>query len=303
MMAVVRSIKAALFALALIALPAGASAQSVKAGIAAWQKGDYEGAVAAWRPLAAKGDADAAFNLGQAYRLGKGVPISLGQAQQWYEIAARKGHLDAATSLGILLFQNGNQVGAMRWLKQAADAGEPRAALLYGTALYNGDGVRADPVRAYSYVSRAAAAGLAPARATLADMDSMMPLDQRQRGVALAQMAVGAKPAKAKTPAKVALPKPVAVAAKVSVPAPAPVIASSSSVGGWRVQLGAFGKRASAETLFRSLSNGPLAGRQAYYVPVGAITRLQAGPFATKGEAAAACARLRGQACFPVAAK
>ena len=297
-----RAFRIAVIASALALLTASASAQDVKTGIAAWQKGDFEGAVAAWRPLAAKGDADAAFNVGQAYRLGKGVPISLGQAQQWYEIAARKGHLDAATSLGILLFQNGNQVGAMRWLKQAADAGEPRAALLYGTALYNGDGVRPDPVRAYSYVSRAAATGLAPARATLADMDSMMPLDQRQRGVALAQAAIGAKPAKAKAPAKVALPKPIAVAGKVAVPAPAPVVASSS-VGGWRVQLGAFGKRASAETLFRSLSGGALAGRQAYYVPVGAITRLQAGPFASKAEASAACARLKGQACFPVAAK
>ena len=28
----------------------------------------------AWRPLAAKGDADALFNLAQAYRLGRGVP-------------------------------------------------------------------------------------------------------------------------------------------------------------------------------------------------------------------------------------
>ena len=295
-----RAFRVAVIASALASLAVPSSAQGVKAGIVAWQKGDFEGAIGVWRPLAAKGDADAAFNLGQAYRLGKGVPISLGQAQQWYEIAARKGHLDAATSLGILLFQNGNQVGAMRWLKQAADAGEPRAALLYGTALYNGDGVRADPVRAYSYVSRAAATGLAPARATLADMDSMMPLDQRQRGVALAQAAVGAKPAKIKLPAKVASPRPVAVVAKVVAPAPPPVVAS---VGGWRVQLGAFGKRASAETLFRSFSGGALAGRQAYYVPVGAITRLQAGPFATKAEAAAACARLRGQACFPVAAK
>lgn len=295
-MAVAMSIKAGLFALALLTLPAGAAAQSVKAGITAWQKSDFEGAIAAWRPLAARGDADAAFNLGQAYRLGKGVPIGLGSAQQWYEAAARKGHVDAATSLGILLFQNGNQTGAIRWLKQAAVAGEPRAQLLYGTALYNGDGVTPDPVLAYSFVSRAAAKGLAPARATLADMDAMMPLDQRQRGVALAQAAVGAKPGKAAP--KVAAAKPVT--AKMTTPAPLPAVATG---GGWRVQLGAFGKRASAETLFRSLSGGALAGRQAYYVPVGAMTRLQAGPFATKAEASVACARLSGQACFPVPAK
>ena len=54
----------------LIASAAPLSAQSVKAGIDAWQNGNYAGAVAIWRPLAEKGDADAEFNLGQAYRLG-----------------------------------------------------------------------------------------------------------------------------------------------------------------------------------------------------------------------------------------
>ena len=293
----------ALTAIALL-LAAQAGAQSVRAGIEAWQKGDYGAAITAWRPLAAKGDADAAFNLGQAYRLGKGVPLSLASAQGWYEKAARAGHVDAATSLGILLFQNGNRTGAMRWLKQAGDKGEPRAALLYGTALYNGDGIKADPVLAYAYVSRAAATGLAPARATLADMDSMMPLDQRQRGVAIAQAAVGGKKTKPVAIKPVAI-KPVvikAVATKPAAVAPkmaplAPVVASS---GSWRVQLGAFGKRASAESLFAKLSGVALAGRQAYYVPVGAMTRLQAGPFATRAEAAAACSRLKAQACFPV---
>ena len=294
-----RTFTAGLVALALAGVPAGLGAQAVTAGIAAWQKGDFEGAVASWRPLASKGDADAAFNLGQAYRLGRGVPLNLAQAQSWYEVAARKGHVDAATSLGILLFQNGNRTGAMRWLKQAGDKGEPRAALLYGTALYNGDGIKADPVLAYAYVSRAAATGLAPARATLADMDSMMPLDQRQRGVAIAQAAVGGKKTKpvAIKPVviKAVATKPAAVAPKM---APlAPVVASS---GSWRVQLGAFGKRASAESLFARLSGGALAGRQPYYVPVGAMTRLQAGPFATRADAAAACARLKAQACFPV---
>ena len=158
------------------------------------------------------GDADAAFNLGQAYRLGKGVVIDLAQAQNWLERAARKGHIDAQTTLGLLLFQNGNRVSAMRWLSLAAEAGEARALLMVGTALYNGDGVTQDPVRAYAYVSRAAAQGLAPAKATLADMDEVMPLEQRKRGVALAQQmaaAPKAEPASAapKKTARAATPK------------------------------------------------------------------------------------------------
>ena len=122
------------------------SAQSVKAGIEAWQRSDYAGAVSIWRPLAEKGDADAEFNLGQAYRLGRGVPSNLAAAQTWFERAANQGHIDAQTTLGLLLFQNGDQAAGIKWLKQAAEKGEPRAQLVYGTALVNGDGVKQDPV-------------------------------------------------------------------------------------------------------------------------------------------------------------
>jgi TPR repeat protein len=283
-----------LLGLAIGALSLPAAAQSVRAGIDSWQKGDTAGAVAIWRPLADKGDADAAFNLGQAYRLGKGVPLDLAQAQSWLERAARKGHVDAQSTLGLLLFQNGNRVSAMRWLKAAAEAGEPRAMLMVGTALYNGDGVPPDPIAAYAYVSRAAAQGLAPAQATLADLDAAMPLEQRQKGVALAQKMASAK----KTPGE---PVPKAVAAE---PAPAPPTAKAvvAAGGKWRIQLGAFGQRKSAETLYAKLS-GKLAGRQAYYVPAGAVMRLQAGPFESRAAASAACARLAPQPCFPVEAR
>lgn len=296
-----------------IALPA--AAQSVRAGIEAWQKGDTAGAVAIWRPLAENGDADAAFNLGQAYRLGKGVPIDLARAQDWLDRAARKGHVDAQATLGLLLFQNGNRVSAMRWLNAAAEAGEPRALLMVGTALYNGDGVTEDHVKAYAYISRAAAQGLEPAKATLADLDSIMPLEQRQKGVALAKKMAGGKPQPAPSaPKKVAAkpPVPKTVSAKPATPTPAPAPAKPAAAppakpavaasGNWRIQLGAFGQRKSAEALFAKLS-GKLAGRQAYYVPVGAMVRLQAGPFESRSAASAACARLAPQPCFAVAAK
>ena len=297
-----------LLALLFGAVTIPATAQSVRAGIDAWQKGDTTGAVAIWRPLADKGDADAAFNLGQAYRLGKGVPLDLAQAQGWLERAARKGHVDAQATLGLLLFQSGNRISAMRWLKLAADAGEPRALLIVGTALYNGDGVAADPVTAYAYVSRAAAQGLAPAQATLADMDEVMPLDQRQKGVELARKMASAKavPAPVAPATKPPAAKPVTAAPKTAAPkpaaVPAPAKATLAPSGKWRVQLGAFGQRKSAETLFSKLS-GKLAGRQAYYVPAGAVVRLQAGPFESRSAASAACARLAPQPCFPVEAR
>src|SRR4051812_45002186 len=187
-------------------LAAPLSAQSVKAGIDAWQRADYPAAVAIWRPLAEGGDADAQFNLGQAYRLGRGVQLDLAAARIWFERAARNGHLDAETTLGLLTFQNGDRVQGLKWLKAAADQGEPRALLVYGTALFNGDGVPQDRVLAYALVSRAAAQGLEPARDTLAQLDQLMPVSERQKGVALARSVPTGSPVPSK-------PKPVKVAA------------------------------------------------------------------------------------------
>src|SRR6476620_9915568 len=189
-------------------LSAPLSAQTVKAGIDAWQRADYASAVAIWRPLAEQGDADAAFNLGQAYRLGRGVTINLGAAQSWFLRAATSGHVDAQTTLGLLLFQNGDQAGGLKWLKQAAEKGEPRALLVYGTALYNGDGVTQDRILGYAYVNRAAAAGLAPAKDTLAQLDQLMPVADRQKGVALARAKAKAAPPPSSRPVRLAQAKP-----------------------------------------------------------------------------------------------
>jgi len=151
----------------------------------------------------------------------------------------------------------------------------------------------------------------------------VLPVDVRQKALAMAMnqskaapapsSAPAAKPARTKAqPKPQAAPKPkppveTAVAApepKRTVPQAAPTAkpAPVASSGGWRIQLGAFSQRASAETLYRKLG-GSLGGHQAYYVPVGKITRLQVGPYPSREAASAACASLHGQACFPVAAK
>jgi len=288
----------------LLAIAAPAFAHSVRTGIEAWQKADYAGAVAIWRPLAEQGNADAAFNLGQAYRLGRGVPTNLAAAQTWLERAARKDHVDAQTTLGLLLFENGNQTGGLRWLKLAAEQGEARALLIYGTALFNGDNMPRNPVLGYAYVSRAAAQGLKPAKETLEQLDAILPVDQRKQGVALAiaKAKVAPPPApKAAKPAKQA-PAPMKTA-KADAPKAAPKAVVPKS-GGWRIQLGAFSQRSSAEALFKRLQgNAALAGRAPFYVAAGAVTRLQVGPFESRAAATAACGTLKGQACFPVAAK
>ena len=282
------------------------SAQSVKTGIEAWQRADYAKAVSIWRPLAESGDADAQFNLGQAYRLGRGVTINLGAAKTWFERAATAGHLDAQTTLGLLLFQNGDQQQGLKWLRRAADQGEPRALLVYGTALYNGDAVTQDRLLGYAFVSRAAQQGLGPAKETLEQLDGLMPAADRQKALVLARSipdgsAKSAKPVRTSRPAP---PKPAPVRATPPKAAPPRAVAAkpvpSPATGNWRIQVGAFSQRGAAEAMYRKVAGRPaLAGRGPAYVAAGNVIRLQVGPFVSRQAAANACATL-GTACFPV---
>lgn len=282
---------------------ASASAADVKAGVDAWQAGNYGAAIAQWRPLAERGDPDAQFNLGQAYKLGRGVNADMQIAQTWYQKAAQQGHEQAQANLGLILFQNGNRAGAMPWLKKAAESGDPRAQYVYGTALFNGDLIAKDWPRAYAMMQRSAAQGLPQASAHLAEMEKFIPLQQRQQGIALARQMEQGKPAAippAPAPRATPAPRPSISTASRS-PAPA---AASAARGGWKIQLGAFGSPDNARRHWSNLSrNGAFAGLQPIMTRAGAVTRLQAGPVVNRSAADRVCAAAKaaGSACFPVA--
>ncbi|WP_093397099.1 SPOR domain-containing protein [Sphingomonas sp. OK281] len=168
----------------LAAVPADAD---VKGGVDAWAKGDYARAVGEWRPLAIAGDADAQFNLAQAYKLGRGVPLDSGLAESWFRKAALQGHLQAGDNYGLALFQAGKKTDALPWLEKSVARGEPRTQLVLGTMLFNGDGVPRDFPRAYALMTRASASGLQSASQTLAQMDQYISPADREKGTALAQ--------------------------------------------------------------------------------------------------------------------
>jgi uncharacterized protein len=160
---------------------------NVKSGVDSWERGDFANAVKEWRPLAIKGDADAQFNLAQAYRFGRGVPLDMRQAEDWYRKAATQGHTQAEDNLGLIMFQNGNTQAAMPIIERSANRGDPRAQYVYGTALFNGELVQQNWPRAYAYMTRASAAGLSSASAAMAQMDQHIPLEQRQQGLSIAR--------------------------------------------------------------------------------------------------------------------
>lgn len=348
----------------ILAAPAQAD---TKAGVDAWTRGDFPAAVREWQASAAKGDADAMFNLGQAYKLGKGVPQDLTKAEDLFGRAAAMGHLQASDNYGLLLFQRGEKARALPFIRAAADRGDPRAQYLLGIAHFNGDLVPKDWPRAYALLSLARQQGLPQAGPALQQMDEYIPLPQRQQGVAMAgelqaqadatrarqmasvdlgtQVPAGAPPAPApvrgptvasasdavgaagrvagsdspatagadytrRTPPPAPAPAPVKVhnsvppgvaASTPSAPRPAPVPAAT---GKWRIQLGAFGQLSNADALWNRIKSRPeLAGHPRLNVKAGAVTKLQAGGYASQAAAQAACGKLKaaGFECVAVA--
>lgn len=158
----------------------------VKDGVDAWDRGDFATAVKEWQKSADKGDADATYNLAQAYRFGRGVPQNMAKAEEFYARAASAGHPLAADSYGVLLFQKGQRAEALPYLQKAAGRGDPRAQYLLGVSHFNGDLLEKDWPRAYALVMLANGQGLAQAAQAIGQMDQYIPLDQRQQGAALA---------------------------------------------------------------------------------------------------------------------
>ena len=335
---VLNRIAAVALALAIGGIAAPALAD-VKAGVDAWARGDYRKAVAEWRGPAIAGDADAQFNLGQAYKLGRGVAVDLAMAEEWYRRAAVQGHPQASDNYGLALFQNNKRDQAAEWLEKSAARGEPRTQYVLGTMYFNGDVVKRDFVRAYALMTRASAAGIAQATTTLAQMDRYVSTADRQRGTELARryeteagrgvpveapppaqpdkapamtadlprgpQAAPVVPRARPTPRPLTLvtdpdtgftpPSPATPPRAAARPAPrAETPPRAQTDGGWRVQLGTFRDAGNAKALFDTLrSKGAVPGLTPYMVPVGALTRLQAGPFASNAAASAACASIK----------
>jgi hypothetical protein len=166
---------------------AGPAMADVKTGVDAWARGDFTTAVKEWEGPAARGDADAQFNLGQAYKWGKGVKQDLKKAEFHFGKAAAQGHIEASDNYGLLLFDRGERGQALPYVKAAGGRGDPRAQYLLAIMYFNGDMVSRDWVRAYALMTLAQQSGLPQAKAGLEQMDSHIPLTQRQQAVGLAQ--------------------------------------------------------------------------------------------------------------------
>lgn len=130
--------------------------------------------VAALKAFAAKGDVSAQFNLGNAYRLGRGsLAANPVEAAKWYRKAAEQGHPYAQFSLGLAL-SNGDGVKkdlveAISWYRKSAEGGADKAQFNLGNAYWNGKGAPQDYVEAAKWYRKAAEQGMAQAQLCLAE--------------------------------------------------------------------------------------------------------------------------------------
>src|SRR5207249_5384354 len=70
--------------------------------VAAYERGEYGAAFKEWSELAAAGDLEALYRLGQLYARGHGVIANLADAARCYLGAAEQGHAEAQYELGLL---------------------------------------------------------------------------------------------------------------------------------------------------------------------------------------------------------
>lgn len=140
-------------------------------GQAAYERGDYATAMAAWSILARGDNAEACYHLGTLYDEGKGVRADAGKAKIWYQRAARQGYAFAHTHLGgMYLYGDGvarNAGKALAHYQAAAEQGEELAAYFLGVlylegqpATLNDSGVPRDVTLALAWFRRATDAGL-----------------------------------------------------------------------------------------------------------------------------------------------
>jgi uncharacterized protein len=149
---------------ACLAVPA--PAQPLKDGARYYEQGDYARALAAWRPLAVQGNAEAQNNLGLLYLDGKGVPANLAEAVRYFQLSAAAGSALGQNNLGGL-YRDGRGVPrdyarAAKWFAASASQGNSAGMYNLGLMYELGQGVKADPIEASMWHALAAEANDVP---------------------------------------------------------------------------------------------------------------------------------------------
>lgn len=172
-------------ALGNLVLPLPADAAGLVEGLRKYEAGDYAGAIGEWQPLADRGDPDALFNLGQVYRLGRGVAVDGLRAADYYRRAGEAGHAGARGALATIYYydhgtrQKRGQAIAL-W-RLAAAAGDAPSQYILAVLHFNGQDVPKDLTQAYAWALLAAEGGLAEGQTAAQSIGAHLSPNQLQQ--------------------------------------------------------------------------------------------------------------------------
>ena len=133
------AVAAAWSTLAISAVVAGTPEEDFRAGLSAFNGGDYAKAMQLWRSLADSNDARSQAGIGFMYHRGLGVKTDDAQAAFWLRKAAEQGQAEGQLMLGSLYFFGlgvpQSYATAYAWCELAQDNGQAEAQICRDAAL------------------------------------------------------------------------------------------------------------------------------------------------------------------------
>jgi tetratricopeptide (TPR) repeat protein len=122
-------------------------------------EGNYSQAEEIYRECANRGDAIAAYKLGEMYEQGQGVKKDDNIALSWYNKAARLGDADMQYRAGVKYYDAGDYKQAVELFFDAAKGGQRDAQINLGKMHEQGRGVKKDVATAFKWYYEAAKRG------------------------------------------------------------------------------------------------------------------------------------------------
>lgn len=272
----------------LLWVPATQGETTFVTGKEAYQSGDFAEAEKIWLELANKGDAQSQFFLGVLYDQGSDTVAKDDKAaSRWFDAAARQGHVNAQFNLGNA-YKRGRGVPqseeqAVVWWQQAADLGSPNAQFNLAIQYYQGLGIEKNWDKAVEYFNKAARNGHVKARELidnkqvplLADPQAQPAEAEQKEGLAAIQNAPPATPQATATTSNTESTDSATTTEADSTPAVASETAAttadssdpeqwlrSQQPGHYTIQLAASGSR---EGIERFISQHSLSGQTVYF--------------------------------------
>lgn len=167
-----RKFNPAIVILACMLATGNACADDFSDGVSYYEQGDFASALESFKAAAAKGNAEAQFNLGLMFLNGEGVPQDYKQALNWFEQSASKGNVKAQVNLGRMYAKGKGMLSnhgiAASWFRKAADQGYADAQYSLGILYVTGTGAPRDYNKARELFQQAANQSNASAQYQLA---------------------------------------------------------------------------------------------------------------------------------------